>query len=326
MCALNLKLTFVIFLLLLHNNLDVKHRGLNSRIPAGAEEQNCSTLLKILAQSADLSDSELANQQFVERAAQLLKEEKYRSIEETLGMNSMGVFSVHNLSFSQIEYSRISSLTSRKISPIENIMKRVEIKSMEELEEGANEVFLVTLENGIQAIWKPHQEVWFSNYRAEILAYELDQLFGFNLVPPTIERTINGQKGSLQLFIKSGDNNTRTTALKSEFDKQELLDFIMDNRDRHSGNGNYFISENNHLVSIDNGLSFTGKGLHGRRFISRMKNVNDFIKTQEGLDIIEKLKKLDYTSFRREIVQYLGENDTDLLIRRMKFIILFSES
>jgi hypothetical protein len=40
------------------------------------------------------------------------------------------------------------------------------------------------------------------SYRFEIAAYELDKLLGFDLVPPTVERTIGRQRGAVQMWIE----------------------------------------------------------------------------------------------------------------------------
>ena len=40
------------------------------------------------------------------------------------------------------------------------------------------------------------------SYKHEIAAYELDKLLGTGLVPPTVERTFGGRKGSLQLWVE----------------------------------------------------------------------------------------------------------------------------
>jgi hypothetical protein len=39
-------------------------------------------------------------------------------------------------------------------------------------------------------------------YKCEIAAYELDKLIGLDLVPPTVERKIEGRNGSLQLWVE----------------------------------------------------------------------------------------------------------------------------
>ena len=39
------------------------------------------------------------------------------------------------------------------------------------------------------------------SWKHEVAAYELDKLIGTRLVPPTVERTLQGRKGSLQLWV-----------------------------------------------------------------------------------------------------------------------------
>jgi hypothetical protein len=39
------------------------------------------------------------------------------------------------------------------------------------------------------------------SYKHEVAAYELDKLLGFELVPPTVAREIDGEKGSLQMWV-----------------------------------------------------------------------------------------------------------------------------
>ena len=41
------------------------------------------------------------------------------------------------------------------------------------------------------------------SYKAEVAAYELDKLLGLGLVPPTVERRVDGRAGSLQLWVES---------------------------------------------------------------------------------------------------------------------------
>jgi hypothetical protein len=39
-------------------------------------------------------------------------------------------------------------------------------------------------------------------YKHEIAAYELDKLIGLGMVPPTVERRVGGERGSLQLWVE----------------------------------------------------------------------------------------------------------------------------
>ena len=62
----------------------------------------------------------------------------------------------------------------------------------------SSEVFLVTLDNGLKAVFKP---IWGAC--AEVAAYQASLTLGFPYIPPTIMRTIDDTKGALQLFIET---------------------------------------------------------------------------------------------------------------------------
>ncbi len=70
--------------------------------------------------------------------------------------------------------------------------------------------WLVTLEKGglrIKAIFKyihrPRPHPLAHSYRYELAAYELSKILGLVIVPPTVERTIQGQRGALQIYLES---------------------------------------------------------------------------------------------------------------------------
>lgn len=64
-----------------------------------------------------------------------------------------------------------------------------------------NEVFLVTLDNGLKAVFKPDD---MGAACAEIAAYQASLKLGFPYkIPPTTIRTIDDRTGSLQLFIET---------------------------------------------------------------------------------------------------------------------------
>lgn len=104
----------------------------------------------------------------------------------------------------------------------DEFLATAEVVAMEPLPFGITKPFKVTLRDGERtayAVWKtidvvnPHNrnprlystdwtESYFrDSYHHEIAAYELDKLVGLGLVPPTVEREIEGKRGSLQLWI-----------------------------------------------------------------------------------------------------------------------------
>ena len=102
----------------------------------------------------------------------------------------------------------------------ERFLATAQIIRMKPVGVGITNSYKVYLANGnrtIKAIWKTvdehRQELSRSergsfqfgfrdSYKYEIAAYELDKLLGLGLVPPTVERTIDNQTGSLQLWVE----------------------------------------------------------------------------------------------------------------------------
>lgn len=66
-----------------------------------------------------------------------------------------------------------------------------------------NNVFLIELEHGLKAVFKPADlfEDDCADAEAEVAAYNACVFLGFPYIPPTIMRTINNQYGSLQLYV-----------------------------------------------------------------------------------------------------------------------------
>ena len=56
---------------------------------------------------------------------------------------------------------------------------------------------------------------FWESYRSEIAAYKLDRLLDLNMVPPTVERSYDGQTVSLQMF-------TENMRMLGEIQKQKL--------------------------------------------------------------------------------------------------------
>ncbi len=227
---------------------------------------------------------------------------------------------------SQIIYSPLKPLTGRLVNEEERLLNSdiVSDSIIKIGEYSKNQVYKVTLKNGVKAIWKPHREVWYSNYRTEVLAYELSALLEFNIVPATIVKDMNGVKGSLQLFIVSDEYKELNPG---EFYLQQLFDFIIEHTDRAVGH-NYLIDENGRIVSIDNGLSLSGTRVASNHDLSSiLKGIDEFSNTDSGRIILKNIREnINSEKFFSEVKDYLGnEEDAKNLLERMRFILLFSE-
>ncbi len=106
--------------------------------------------------------------------------------------------------------------------------------------------------------------------KAEVIAYKASVLLGFPYIPPTILTEINGQKGSLQLFVETSLDLLQPGAYKSvlqQADKDDLAAlklfyFIFGQWD--SGAHNLLAlkrGEKTYLIAIDN------SGICNRQFV-----------------------------------------------------------
>jgi len=161
-----------------------------------------------------------------------------------------------------------------------------------DISSGINKVFAVNFNNST-GVFKPLSMEYKKDVRhtidlkgvkqgiREVLAYKLDQVLGLNVVPPTtmVSHTVANSaknigikeakvKGSMQLYVKGGDMNAGDYLNKAIYHNMELphgvlqglcnmqlLDLIMCNTDRHTGN--FLINPvDQRVYAIDNGLTF----------------------------------------------------------------------
>ncbi len=138
--------------------------------------------------------------------------------------------------------------------------------------EGVSLKSLVNFKKGIKAIFKRHGGTEFVPYASrrvltqellsvyaadaysEVAAYQLDELYGLNLVPMTLPREIGGHSGSIQYFVDGGRAGLYPRK-KYSYGNLMVLDYLAGNRDRHKGNWLY-LSDLDRVVAIDHGLAF----------------------------------------------------------------------
>ena len=85
---------------------------------------------------------------------------------------------------------------------------------------------------------------FFTSYKTQIAGYELDRLLKMDMVPPTVERQLQGNTGAATLWVEhvetwKGDAPPAGVN-RAEFDRQvtrmRMFDALIGNRDRNQGN------------------------------------------------------------------------------------------
>ncbi|MEU7765431.1 hypothetical protein AB0B25_09970 [Nocardia sp. NPDC049190] len=165
--------------------------------------------------------------------------------------------------------------------------------------EGWNETHKVISNSGM-SIYKPASGEYLSNSmsiyfpqksgeyaKREVAAYRVNELLGFDLVPPTA--MVDGPKGlgSNQKFVPS-----RRAADTDKYDDLQMqqmavLDYIIGNLDRLTRN--YLVAPNGDLVAIDHGNSFPEKRGIGIRsvFVDKLRDQALDTKVLEHVDAVD---------------------------------------
>lgn len=134
---------------------------------------------------------------------------------------------------------------------------------------GESDYIDVILESGHRGIFKSDRNE-LDHFGSEIAAYRLARLIGFNEVPPTVHRVVNGRSGSLQLLIPGVETLNRIMGIsnnikmynhlgfsypENDIYRMNIFDLIIHNVDR-KGFHNIVIDQQGRAIPIDHSRSF----------------------------------------------------------------------
>lgn len=221
--------------------------------------------------------------------------------------------------------------------------KVVDQKQMTE-EEGVTHPWVLTLEkDGVRhkALWKNvyglrvrgAKETW----KGEIAAYRINRLLGVNMVPPTVEREFQGDKGSCQVFVEYWNN--LETILKKKLNPpgikalyfnralciQRAFDNLIFNVDRHQRN--YLIKDDWRMILIDHSrtFGFDKKARTSLIYDEKFKEGPQFIMASMPRALYEALKALTAESLRTAVGPYLEDDEIAATMARRDLIIAWMD-
>ncbi|UCC14768.1 MAG: metallophosphoesterase [Gammaproteobacteria bacterium] len=222
---------------------------------------------------------------------------------------------------------------------IEDILTNGKIESIEDVGQGVTKPQKVAITQGdhkIEAIFKTESTPIQASSRRqaqklinlsdrwehEVAAYRLDRLIGLDLVPVTVERTINGRRGSLSFWIdgliSELDRETKEVpasgwcSLSEQWPMMFVFDALIYNEDRTKQNMVYG-EEDWMMYLIDHSRSFrTQKG--------RPKDIRN-VELKLSPLLAGRLEKLEYTDLSQAMSGLLEKSQIQALIRRRDEIL-----
>ncbi len=223
----------------------------------------------------------------------------------------------------------------------ESFLREAEIvdRVQMEREEGVTRPWKLTLRRGEvvrYALWKDASGIrggFWEGWKYEIAAYLLDKRLGVGMVPPTVEKALDGRPGSCQLWIegaalygdmlaaRQGLESFRSEGWKKAGYVAQLFDDIVGNEDRHTRN--VLVTADFRAILIDHSRTFrTMKSfVEGVPFSD--KNVppaNLLRKLPRGL--VQSVRDLSEGALREAVGDLLSEEEIRAVLSRREILLL----
>ena len=163
------------------------------------------------------------------------------------------------------------------------------------------------------------------SWKSEVAAYELDKLLGLGLVPPTVERRVDGRTGSLQMWIEAamteddrkqkGLEAPDAAAWNAQMHKVRLLHQLTYNTDYRNVR-NVLVDPKFRVYAVDSSRAF--------RIQEELLTPEDLVGFSRA--VLEKLAALDRPTLVARLGAWLDGRQIDgLLARRDRILALVKE-
>ena len=225
----------------------------------------------------------------------------------------------------------------------ENFLRTARVVLKEPLGTGITHSERLTLEDGsrkARAIWKTINEHkqglqklengstefdFRDSYKAEIAAYELDKLLGLDIVPPTVERRIDGRVGSVQLWVEhamtqadrkqKGLEPPDVELWNQQMHKVRLLHQLTYNTD-HQNIRNVLLDPSFRVYAVDSSRAFHVQ--------VDLLVAGDLVRFPRS--VVARMEALDKATLQEHLGRWLGGMQIDgLLARRDKILAIVKQ-
>jgi hypothetical protein len=160
------------------------------------------------------------------------------------------------------------------------------------------------------------QRGFFESYRSEIAAYLLDRLLQLDMVPPTVERRLDGDLVSVQLWVDDTDTIKHVqekklrapnpAAWNRDVYRQRVFDNLVANIDENAGN--LLIDRAWRIIKVDHSRCFT-------------EDKMPFEMTRIDRTMYERIRGLDRATVDRELGEWMEPGTIDSLFERRDRIV-----
>ena len=217
---------------------------------------------------------------------------------------------------------------TQDLAAIEEYIKSAKVVSMKELSVGVTKPKRAELAPGgpVAAIaWKKippgRDEGYWESYKSEIAAYELDKLLGLGMVPPTVEKRVEGDLGAAVMWASptksfkelggvpgqkgvKGPPPAQIGMWTNQITRAKMFDDLIGNTDPNLGN--WLVDPSWNLILIDHTRAFTSNNLYHQL-------------VQVDTELWDKMKALDEASLTAAVGRWLDKREIkDILERRNK--------
>ena len=153
-------------------------------------------------------------------------------------------------------------------SQIEEHLKTAGVTSLDDIGTGVTRPMRAHLKpaDPVESlVWKMLPPGWrgghWESYKSEIAAYELDKLLQMHMVPPAVERSINGEAGAAVMWVE-GPRSVKERGGKvpsgeiwgKSIRRMVVFDNLIGNGDRNAGN--ILVGPPGELILIDHSRAF----------------------------------------------------------------------
>ena len=204
------------------------------------------------------------------------------------------------------------TLPQRATLELDGVQRRAIFKTIDVTKPGITQLSGGTSEVNFQDTWQ-----------TEIPAYIVDRIVGLRMVPATIERSINGQRGSLQWWVQSmmpeaerqkkGVEAPDTEEFTRRLLKMHLFDQLIANVDRHMNN--ILITKDFDLRLIDHSRAF--------RSTNELKDPSRLPRFSKSL--LDGIARLEYQELRKRTGRWLVDGQIRALLSRRDAILALSK-